>query len=251
MSNRIENSIRFGARATEIFGRFDCIFRFNFPSRARSSSDTIESNRNSVSLISLFSSKMFEKNVTTVVRLSVRTHQTQIQQNPKDVVIQWSFHMYNSPSNEPRAICAFSQAIVCSTRRAFESCWKKCKKIKDVLCSSPELNILILSFPGWLMPSTYKPNYFSHNTSSQLFWKHDIFGRVLENGWGNPAENVVLSKQLTAGVMRKRSSYAHPARTHSETFPNHSQTTCAIYKGMFKMWQRWWKHCRRASNNCS
>ena len=47
-SNRIENSIRFGAWWTETFGRFGRVFRFNFRSRARSSSETVESNRNSV-----------------------------------------------------------------------------------------------------------------------------------------------------------------------------------------------------------
>ena len=47
-SNRIENSIRFGAWSTETFGRFGRVFRFNFRSRARSSSETVESNRNSV-----------------------------------------------------------------------------------------------------------------------------------------------------------------------------------------------------------
>ena len=47
-SNRIENSIRFGAWSTKTFGRFGRIFRFNFRSRARSSSETVESNRNSV-----------------------------------------------------------------------------------------------------------------------------------------------------------------------------------------------------------
>ena len=47
-SNRIENSIRFGAWLTETFGRFGRIFQFNFRARARSSSETVESNRNSV-----------------------------------------------------------------------------------------------------------------------------------------------------------------------------------------------------------
>ena len=46
--NQIENLIRFGPRSTEIFGRFGCVFRFNFRSRARSSSVAVESNRNSV-----------------------------------------------------------------------------------------------------------------------------------------------------------------------------------------------------------
>ena len=47
-SNRIENSIRFGAWSTETFGRFGRVFRFNFRSRARSTSETVEPKRNSV-----------------------------------------------------------------------------------------------------------------------------------------------------------------------------------------------------------
>ena len=48
MWNRTENSIRFQARWTVIFGRFGRNFRKNFRSRTRSRSDTVKPNRNSV-----------------------------------------------------------------------------------------------------------------------------------------------------------------------------------------------------------
>ena len=56
-SNRIENSIRFGAWWTETFGRFGRVFRFNFRSRARSSSESsnnrYSAQRRSVVLINI------------------------------------------------------------------------------------------------------------------------------------------------------------------------------------------------------
>ena len=60
-SKRIEKSIRFGAWSTETFGRFGRIFRFNFRSRARSSSEAVESNRNSVCLTSVLSNEIRKK----------------------------------------------------------------------------------------------------------------------------------------------------------------------------------------------